>query len=71
MIKLNNLSFWEKMSRYSIIVCAVVLIILYFFKKYIYETITLIIIIIGIVALSIFLLSELMKFILKNNKNEN
>lgn len=65
---MKHLEFWNKASNYSIIICSVFLISKFFFRKYLDETIFNIIIILGGVALFIFLLSELMKLLIKNKQ---
>jgi hypothetical protein len=66
---INNYTFWEKISNYSSIVCGIVLVTKMFFRKYLEELI-LPILLIGGIALIIFLISELMKFILRRNGNK-
>lgn len=66
---MGKINFWMKVSNYSIIVCGIVLIAKMFLRKYL-ETIIVPILFLGALALFIFLLSEIMKFILKRKANE-
>lgn len=61
---MKKIEFWAKASNYSIAVCGVVLIAKIFFRKYL-ENIIIPSLFIGGIALIIFILSELLKFILK------
>ena len=62
---MRNYIFWKIISNYSIWICGIVLAAIMFFRKYL-ENILTPILIFGGIALLIFLLSELMKSILKN-----
>lgn len=61
---MKKIDFWIKASNYSIFICGIVLIAEMFFTKYL-GNITMPILFVGVLALIIFLISELMKFILK------
>jgi hypothetical protein len=62
---MTNFSFWKKISNYSSIVAAIMAIILIFFKIYILKIISAILVVTAI-AISMFLIAELMKFTIKN-----
>ncbi len=64
---MKNYTFWGKASNYSIFVCGIVLIAKMFFRKYL-ENIILPLLVVGGISLLIFLLSELMKFIIKKKR---
>ena len=66
---INNLSLWRKSSNYCAFICLILLILLNFFEKYILH-ISSAIYYIGFTAVFIFLLSELMKSVLKKQQNE-
>ena len=61
---MKKIEFWVSMSNYSIAVCSLVLIAKIFFRKYLENNIVSILFVGGI-ALIVFIISELMKFILK------
>jgi hypothetical protein len=61
---MKKIEFWIKASNYSIAICCIVLIAKMFFRKYL-ESIIIPILFLGGIALIVFILSELMKFILK------
>jgi len=65
---MKEYNFWTKISNYSILIGGIVLILKMFFRKYL-ENIIFPILCVGGVALIIFLLAELMKFILKKDTN--
>ncbi len=66
---MKKLDFWIKVSNYSIIVCGIVLIVKMFFRKYL-ENVIIPILFLGGIALLTFFISELMKFIIKEKRNE-
>jgi len=66
---LKNVYFWKKTSIVSTIICGLLVIFKMYFEKY-YKNNNLPFFYIGYVVLFIFLLSELMKFILKRKNNE-
>ena len=65
---INNLSLWRKSSNYSAFICLIVFVLLNFFEEF---TLNIIrpVYYIGITAVFIFLLSELMKYLLKKKQN--
>ncbi len=63
---MKNREFWNKASNYSIIICSVFLITKLIFRKYLDDTVFNIILVLGGAGLFIFLLSELMKQLIKN-----
>ena len=66
---MNKYQTWDKTSNYSIVICGCALIIKIFFRKYV-EGIVLPILFIGVLAFIMFLVSNLMKYIIKKNHNE-
>jgi DMSO/TMAO reductase YedYZ heme-binding membrane subunit len=66
---MKNKEFWKKLSNISAYSCGTVAIIHTFFRSHI-EDFIYVIIAIEIVTICLFLLSELMKFILKRKSNE-
>ena len=62
-----NLNFWQKLSNCSISICGLVLISKMFFRKYI-EDIIWPILFVGIFAFLLFVIAELMHFILKKKE---
>ena len=67
-IHMKNIDFWKKTSNYSTILLVLMLILFFFFDKYIQQKHLDTISYIGIILLFLFVLSELMKFILKRKK---
>jgi hypothetical protein len=66
---MKKLNLWMKISNYSIIVCGVILVIKMFFKKCL-EPYSIQMFFISGISLSVFLISELMKFIFKKKNYE-
>lgn len=65
---MKHYSFWQKTSNVSAYTCGFVAIVHTFFRNYI-ESFIYVIITIEVVAISLFLISEVMKFILKKKYN--
>jgi len=61
---MKKIEFWIKASNYSIAICGVALIAKMFFRKYL-EHVIVTILVIGGIALVVFVISEFMKFIIK------
>jgi hypothetical protein len=66
---MKKLNFWMKISNYSIIVCGVILVIKMFFKKYL-EPYSIQMFFVSGISLTVFLISELMKFIFQKKNYE-
>jgi hypothetical protein len=67
---INKRKFWQKVSNYSALVCGTSLVLNIVFKKYAIEY-KFEVLIFGSIVVSIFLLSEIMKLILKRKLNSN
>lgn len=67
---MRSLNFWKKVSKYSTYLALLGFIVLTFFNKQVQKKYLDIISYIGIVVLIIFLISQLMKFIIKRKSNE-
>lgn len=63
----HRIQFWKAVSNYSITVCAIILIARMFLRKY-FEAVMFPLLIIGVVALVIFIVSEVIKVILKRTQ---
>ena len=72
MHKRNNIEkvrFWNTVSKVSTVMCILTIVALQFFSKYL-NNFLLAILIIGSCSVLMFILSQLMKFILKNKSHE-
>ncbi len=65
---MKRLIIWQRISNYSTVVCAVVLIAKMFFRKYI-EGIMMPMLIVGGIGVIVLLISEIVKFIIKQKNN--
>jgi hypothetical protein len=70
MSNVEKLIFWRKISKISVFICGVGIILNILFKQYAVEY-RLEILILGIVVISIYLYSNLMRFILRKRINSN
>ncbi|MCK6612492.1 MAG: hypothetical protein L6Q78_15805 [Bacteroidia bacterium] len=64
---MRKIDFWKRVSNFSIAICGLVLIAKMFFRKYL-EQFILPILVIGGIALLLFMVSEFMKLIIKGDK---
>ncbi len=64
---MKKILFWKRVSDVSIAICLIMIIVKMFFRSYI-PNFSIVFLIIGGVALLTFLLSEVMKIILKRTK---
>ncbi len=65
---MKNIKFWKSVTNYTVLIGGVLLVAKMFFYEYIEKHI-MPFLVVGIIAVLLFLVSELMKVILKNNKN--
>jgi hypothetical protein len=64
---MEKIQFWKNTSNYSITICAIAAIARMFFRKYL-VTVIIPIMIVGVIALIVFVISEIMQFTLKQKQ---